>query len=133
MNDYLGLVLGVICFVILIVIFVAISRVKKGFSTKEKNYFKQKWREIKNEKDFRHSIMTADKLLEKVMRCKGYQGTLGQMLKSGKSEFSDLNGVWYAHKIRNKLAHEIDYKLIPSEAQKGLQYFQKAFKDLGAL
>ena len=77
--------------------------------------------------------MTADKLLEKIMRRKGYKGTLGNMLKKGKNEFSDLNGVWFAHKIRNKLAHELEYKLSSKEAQRGLKQFYRAFQDLGVM
>ena len=133
MDNVLYIIIGIFVFAMLIVVFVTISRFKKGFSKKEKKYYKQKWREIQNEKDFRHSVMTADKLLEKIMRRKGYRGTLGEMLKKGRNEFSDLNEVWFAHKIRNKLAHEIDYKLSQQEAKNGLRKFYTAFRDLGAI
>jgi len=133
MDNIIYIIIGVFIFAILIVIFVAINRFKKRFTKKEKNYYKQKWTEIQKEKDLRQALLTADKLLEKIMRRKGYKGTLGQMLKKGKKEFSDLNGVWFAHKIRNKLAHEIDFKLNAQEAKKGLQKFEKTFRDLGAI
>ncbi len=133
MDNLIYIIGGVFFFAIIIVVLITISRFKKRFTKKEKAYYKQKWQEIQNEKDLRHAVMTADKLLEKILKRKGYKGTLGGMLKKGKREFSDLNGVWFAHKIRNKLAHEIDFKLSPQEAQKGLQCFQRAFRDLGAL
>lgn len=133
MEPWILSIIGVSVLAILTVVFVVISRLKKKITPKEKKYYRQKLKEILNEKDLRHSILTADKLLEKILRRKGYTGTLGNMLKKGQNEFSDLNGVWYAHKIRNKLAHELDFKLSSQEAQKGLKFFQKAFKDLGAI
>ncbi len=97
MENLIYITIGVFAFAILIVVFVVISRFKKKFTKKEKAYYKKIWQEIQSEKDFMHSIMTADKLLENIMRRKGYKGTLGEMLKKGKKEFSDLNGVWFAH------------------------------------
>lgn len=133
MENLVYFIVGLIGFAVLIVIFVVIKRLKNKLTAEEKKYYRQKWQEIQNEKDYRNALLTADKLLEKVMRRKGYRGSLGEMLKKGKKDFSDLNSVWYAHKIRNKLAHELDYQLSPKEAQKGLRSFQKALCELGAL
>lgn len=124
---------GILFLAFLIVVFVIRSRLKKRLSRSEKKYYKNKWSEIKQEKDLRHAVMSADKLLEKALKRKQFKGTLGEMLKQSKKEYSDLNGVWFAHKIRNKLAHEIDFKLSERDGQEALSKFKKAFNDLGIL
>lgn len=132
MDSLVYIIVGVIGLAILIVILVAITRLKKKIIKKEKEFYRQKWQEIKNDRDLKNTVMNADKLLEMIMKRKGYKGTLGNMLKRGAKEFSDLNGVWFAHKMRNKLAHELDYQPSFAEARKALNCFQKALQDLGA-
>ena len=50
-----------------------------------------------------------------------------------RGQFESLNGLWEAHKIRNKLVHETGYFLRPSEAQKALIFYEKALKELHAI
>jgi hypothetical protein len=61
----------------------------------------------------------------------GYSGSLGDKLKKCGSNFHDLNGLWEAHKTRNKIAHEIGFKLEKRECERMLSKFIRAFKDLG--
>jgi hypothetical protein len=80
------------------------------------------------------SINEADKLLDHVMRQQGANGdTMGERLKSFGSRFSDRNGIWRAHKLRNVLAHEVGFDLVPSQAKEALRDFERGLKDLGAL
>lgn len=127
---------GLIVFVlvdILIVAYVVWKRSSSGFSDTEKRKFRSHWKRIMNDRDLRHAIMDADKLLDLGLKGKRYEGSLGEKLKQSGSLFSDLNGVWAAHKLRNRLAHEMDAKLSKSEAQRALRHFERAFKDLGML
>lgn len=127
---------GLIVFVlvdILIVAYVLWKRNASGFSDAEKGKFRSHWRRIMNDRDLRHAIMDADKLLDLGLKGKGYEGSLGEKLKQSSALFSDLNGVWAAHKLRNRLAHEMDAKLSESEAKRALRQFERAFKDLGML
>ena len=81
--------------------------------------------------DAKGAIMDADKLLDHVLKKKGYSGSLGDMLKKAETLFSDINSVWYAHKVRNRLAHEMAFTVSPQEGQNVLAKFKKAFRDLG--
>ena len=127
------IIIGILIFTGIIVLLVVVSRFRKKLNRREKKYYRTKWQEIQKETDYRHAVMSADKLLEKLLQRKGYQGSLGQMLVKSRKEYSDLNGLWFAHKIRNRLAHEIDFKLSNYDAQKALNFFAKAFSDLGVL
>ena len=41
-----------------------------------------------------------------------------------------LDGVWWAHKVRNRLAHEMDYFLRYTEARQAVGYFEAALAEL---
>jgi hypothetical protein len=83
----------------------------------------------------KNAIMEADKLLDYAMRESGFPGTtMGERLKSPQAKlFSDLNGIWSAHKLRNHFAHEVGADLVISQAKDALREFERGLKDLGAL
>lgn len=79
----------------------------------------------------RQAIMEADKLLDYVLQGKGYRGdTMAERMRSANREFSRRNDVWAAHKLRNALAHEVDFDLVPSQVKQSIKAFERAIKDL---
>lgn len=134
MNNLL--LLGLAAFVLVdlaIVIFVLYRRRRGGFTQQEKKRYLEHWNKIKSNPDLRHAIMDADKLLDQLLGIKGYSGNLGEKLKKSGKLFTDLNGVWAAHKLRNRLAHELDAKLSADEGRRALRQFEHAFSNLGLL
>lgn len=82
----------------------------------------------------RNSVMEADKLLDHVMKQMGYPGdTMAERMKIAGREFTDRDGVWRAHKLRNAMAHEIEFDLVSSQAHEAIREFERALKDLKAL
>ena len=82
----------------------------------------------------RDAVSEADKLLDYALKHNGVPGeTMGERMKSARSRFSDNNGVWRAHKLRNALAHEADFDLVPAQAKEAIDDFERGLKDLGAL
>jgi hypothetical protein len=80
------------------------------------------------------AVLNADKLVDQALRDRGSKGqTMGERLKSTESVFSDLNGLWSAHKLRNRIAHETDVNVTYDEAHHALCSFKRALKDLGAI
>jgi hypothetical protein len=87
-----------------------------------------------DEKTYGSSIMEADKLLDKAMIDLGFYGkTFGERLKKNGQRFSSLNSLWYAHKLRNSLAHEHGFAVNYEQAKRALSNFKQALKDLGAI
>lgn len=79
----------------------------------------------------RQAIMEADKLLDYVLQGKGYRGeTMAERMRSANREFRRRNDVWAAHKLRNALAHEVDFDLVPSQVKQSIAAFERAIKDL---
>lgn len=80
------------------------------------------------------AIIEGDKLLDKAMMEMGVPGkTMGDRLKKAGAKFQSQNSVWYAHKIRNNIAHEHGYKVDYNQAKHALNTYRKALKDLGAI
>jgi len=80
------------------------------------------------------SVLNADKLVDQALRECGFRGeTMGERMKNANGKFSDNNGIWNAHKLRNRIAHETDAYVTYDEARYALTGFKKALKDLGAI
>lgn len=119
---------------------VAMNLLRRGGRGLNQDEFRSKWLQITgifkkdNESSWQVALMEADKLLDSALIAAGATGsTLGERLKSSKSKFSKLNAVWGAHKLRNRVAHEPNFKLGYGQTQQALDVFKAALKDLGAI
>ncbi|MBX4211382.1 MAG: hypothetical protein KW806_01110 [Candidatus Yanofskybacteria bacterium] len=100
-----------------------------------------RWEEIvkhldsAREAQWRIAIIEADKLIDEVLRRAGYPGgSLGEKLMNIKAgDLQTLDGLWEAHKVRNKIAHDINYFLRYSEAKRVIELYAQALKELQAL
>src|SRR3989344_769417 len=76
-----------------------------------------KWDEIQRhlnstkEAEWKFAVIEADSLVDYVLKSSGYPGdTMGERLKNmDKSQVVTLDGLWEAHKIRNRLTHDPNY------------------------
>jgi hypothetical protein len=101
-------------------------------------YYQNKWLEllarVKTSDGMVLAIIDADKLLDEALRKRGFKGkTMGERLVAAQRSLTDNDGVWYAHKLRNRLVHEPSVNLKKREAQTALGGFRRGLKDLGAL
>lgn len=85
---------------------------------------------------FGSAVVSADKLLDFVLRHKGYAGdTMGERLKSARDDLSPAvyHNVWQAHKLRNQLVHELQSEVMSYQAKEAISQFEAALRELGAL
>lgn len=133
MNLISFLLIGFVALAFFLAVFVFVKSSRRGFSDKDQRFIMVKWEEIfsVSKSDFKNAIIEADKLLDHVLSKKGYSGSLGDKLKKAAPLFTDLNGIWAAHKVRNRLAHEMGFDVSPEETQNVLVQFKRALRDLG--
>ena len=136
---------GVVTFLVAILIvavlvFVAILLTGKRGYTFNKQTYQAKFLEIENKfkkenpSSYAITVINADKLLDKAMMEMGLPGkTMGERLKKSGDKFTNLNGVWQAHKLRNAIAHESDIEVSYKRAFNALAIYKQALKDLGAI
>ena len=135
-----GIILLFVAVVIVgITLLVVIALTRRPGRTLNQEKYREKWLRLMNEMDDKNqsslaiAVLNADRLLDEALRERGVAGeTLGERLKNGKELFSDRQGVWEAHKLRNRIAHE-EIKMNAREARKAMNGFKTALKDVGAL
>lgn len=91
--------------------------------------------ESPKEAEWRFAIIESDKMVDEVLKRAGYPGaTLGERLTNMQpGQLETLEGLWYAHKIRNRVAHDIDYFLRYTEAKQVVRFFEATLRELKAL
>ncbi|MCC7197033.1 hypothetical protein IT413_02435 [Candidatus Peregrinibacteria bacterium] len=110
--------------------YVFVKKRKNKIPEQKRMYYLKIWRSL-GQKSHKEAIMEADKILDKLLEHRGYSGSLGDKLKRADAIFTDVNSVWEAHKLRNRLAHELGFHVSPEMAKRALKSFEKAYKDLG--
>lgn len=90
------------------------------------------WQKLGEEKTPTLKLIHADKILDEALRLLGYEGSLGDKLKKAGPRFSDLNGIWWAHKLRNKAVHDLATTPTDTEIERALSHYHRALTDLGA-
>lgn len=123
-----------------IMVFIAISITSKRRYSFDKEDYQTDWLKIENSLDrdnkqsYNSAVIDADKLLDKALNEMGLPGkTMGERMKRAGGYFSQVNSVWYAHKIRNQIAHEHGFSVDYNQAKHALASFKQALKDLGAI
>ena len=100
-----------------------------------------RWTEITNhinsnrEGEWKFAVIEADKLADDVLKKSGFPGeTMGERLMSiDKTRLLSIDGLWEAHKVRNRIAHDVSYFLRHSEARKAVALFEASLRELGVL
>lgn len=107
-------------------------------SARDAKEFADNWEVVKlyarSENTYAMAISEADKLLDNALMTAGHPGnTMADRLKASSNIFDQgtYNGIWEAHKLRNRLAHEIGVRVDHSQLQTALHNFQQGLRALG--
>ena len=87
------------------------------------------------ESEYKLAVIEADDMLEISLRRMGYAGeNLEERLgKLNKAILPNIGDVYEAHRMRNNIVHDPDYRLDLDEAKKNLDIYGKAFDSLQIL
>jgi len=97
---------------------------KSGLSSRDQAEINSKRQEIEklvsgdNEYELKHAVMEADKLVDHVLKLKGYTGeTFADRLRNAEKyiDHNTYQNIWAGHKTRNTLAHEHDANISKEE------------------
>ncbi len=81
---------------------------------------------------YKLAIIEADKILDNLLKKIGYVGDdMGERLKQITSaQISNIDEVWQAHRVRNRVVHEPDFQITRIQAERAIEIYQKAMEDL---
>jgi len=92
----------------------------------------KKYLESSNSSDWRMAIMEADNLIDDIIKKIGYKGeTFGERLSQIKSyQFKNINEIWEAHKVRNRIAHEGErFNITKREAERVIGLYEQVLEE----
>ena len=138
MPQMVFLVIAIVAVALLVLVAMVLSGKRRHtFDVQE---YQTRWLKIENslDKDNRRSygmaVLDADKLLDRALNEMGIPGkSMGEKLKKLGNRMPDLNKVWFAHKLRNQIAHDSDFEINYNQARQALTIFRQALKNLGAI
>jgi len=124
--------------IIVVLIFGSSVLLKRRPKKLNKEYYQDRWQTLqgllKDKSTWPLAVIDADKLLDDALKRMHYKGkTMGERLVSAQREIGDNDGVWFGHKLRNRLVHESNVKLTEKVVKEALLGIRSALKDLGAL
>jgi hypothetical protein len=104
----------------------------------DRKYFQTKWRDLQKmcakAETWPVAIIQADSLLDEALKKRHFKGkTMGERLVSAQRTLSSNDTVWFGHKLRNQLVHEVEVKLKEKDVKNALVGIRQALRDLGAL
>lgn len=121
-------------------LFVFISLAKNSPRMLDQDKYRSRWMAIESrlkrddENSYTVCIFEADKLLDQALRDRGFSGkTMAERMKQCQGKWTNGNGVWAAHKLRNKLAHETDVRVDYERTRLAMLAFKQGLKDVGAI
>ena len=103
---------------------------KEKFPENRKKFFLQKISEIKKFSDFEKRILSYDKILDQILKEKKYSWTMWEKMKKFWINFLNQNEIWFAHKMRNKIAHEINPKISEKDFLKAEKVFLREIRNI---
>ncbi|OGD32573.1 hypothetical protein A3C91_01720 [Candidatus Azambacteria bacterium RIFCSPHIGHO2_02_FULL_52_12] len=115
------------------------------FSSKKESMRKDmillEWEKIKNrmatmrESEYKFAIIEADKLFDILLQKMDYKGKdmNARLSQIDSAQLSSVQGVWESHKVRNMLAHDPNYQISFTDAQRIIVNYERAFAELGIL
>ena len=100
--------------------------------------FHDRWQDVQHlcgkSATWSQAMLDADKLLDDALKATGYKGRMmGERLVSAQRTLTDNDGVWFGHKLCNKIAHEEVTRLYKRDVQAALRGMRQAMIDLGVL
>jgi hypothetical protein len=123
-----------------ILVFVSTIITKKRGHIFDQEKYQIDWLKIENAltpanpHSFSTTIIDADKLLDKALCELGAPGrTTADRLKSVKNKLTKKHAVYYAHQLRNQIAHEHKFKPSYKQSKHALSSFRQALIDIGAI
>lgn len=88
------------------------------------------WERLPAIADPSRRILEAESILDGALRNIGYRGTFGEKLQKMQKTLPNIDAVWRAHKLRNRIAHEPGTHVSEEEAKGAIFAFEKALKTL---
>lgn len=103
---------------------------RRGMSVVSKAKVDKALQQAMNQQDQVRRVWAMDTVLDLALGELGFGGSLGDKLKKAGPRIPNIQAVWEAHKLRNRLAHEHDASVSPAEIDRAVRILEHAVRTL---
>ena len=89
------------------------------------------WRAAIAVTDPARRVLETEKILDAALTVLGFSGSFGDKLKKAGPRFTNVQSIWDAHKLRNRIAHEAGFGISDAEAKRATDAFARGLRDVG--
>ena len=123
------------------IITVSESKPEEKTLTLRNAVLKERWEEILKKaksgslETLQLAIIDADNLVDDILRRMGLEGkhVADRLEQLSPDDFASLGRLWRAHRVRNQLVHEPDFKLSAEEGSRTLSDYEAFLKEAEAI
>ena len=118
--------------VILLVIVMLAVRVARGrrLSGASERELRRAFASASAQTDVHRRVLDAEKVLHQAFEALGYTGTFADKLRKAGPRMGNIDAIWDAHRLRNRIAHDVHVQLSADEANRAVRIFGKALDEL---
>ncbi|MFZ1483617.1 MAG: hypothetical protein WAS36_01230 [Candidatus Saccharimonadales bacterium] len=130
----LSFIAAAVLLLCIIIMVVKRSRPQELDMAAYKTGWKSVEKKLKDESLWALAIIEADDLLASALKTRRYKGrNMGERLVSAQRDIADNPNVWFAHKLKKRIAIQESPKLKKKEVKTALLGLRGALRDIGAL
>ena len=98
-------------------------RLRRRIPASARRQIRQSWEHAASLPDPVRRVMEAEKAADRLLAELGFRGSFAEKLTAAGVRLGDMEPVWRAHKLRNRLAHEPGATASEAEADRALRAF----------
>ncbi|MFH1444743.1 MAG: hypothetical protein ABIG34_05155 [Candidatus Peregrinibacteria bacterium] len=89
----------------------------------QKDRLRAAWNEVIERRDPARRVLEAENICDAVLKALGYTGTFAEKLQKAGPRLDRIDDIWNAHRLRNKIAHEVNTRVSAAQSDRALQAF----------
>lgn len=84
---------------------------------------RERWDDALEIPDSARRVLEAEKVCDAVLAALEYRGTFAEKLRTAGPRLQNIEALWSAHKLRNRIAHELNCRASDAEGRRAVQAF----------
>ena len=120
---------GLVAAALLILAGVIVLQLRRGrISSAHVATLQREWEHAVSQNDSVRRLLEAEKVFEHLLSLWRFSGTFADKLRAAGPRFSNVEPLWRAHKLRNRIAHEAGFHPSEGECAQAVQAYEQALR-----
>lgn len=101
---------------------------RRRLTPRMRRYYRRQWQDVAALADPARQLIAAESVFDALLAALGYRGSFADKLKAAGPRFSNTEELWQAHKLRNRVAHEVGFSPSDAESRRAVAAFERALR-----